>query len=52
VVNRPVHGGVRPSLVFPELGEGDYGLGLKGEPGIDLVAVVRGGEVTTVAWPL
>ena len=51
VVNRPVEGGVQPSLVFPELVEGDYGLGLKGAAEVHLAAVVRGGEVTTVTWP-
>jgi hypothetical protein len=51
VVNRPVEGGVQPSLVFPELVEGGYGLGLKGAAEVHLVAVVRGGEVTTVTWP-
>jgi hypothetical protein len=50
VVNRPVEGGVQPSLVFPELVEGDYWLALKGAADGHLVAVVRGGEVTTVTW--
>ena len=51
VVNRPVDGGVLPSLVFPELVEGDYSLGLKGDAELHLEAVVRGGRVTTVTWP-
>jgi hypothetical protein len=51
VVNRPVEGGVQPSLVFPELVEGDYRLGLKGAAEVCLDAVVRGGEVTTATWP-
>jgi hypothetical protein len=51
VVNRPVADGQVPSLVFPELVEGRYGLCLKGSADVVLVAEVRGGEVATAEWP-
>ena len=51
VVHRPVGGGSQPSLVFPDLVEGDYGLGLKADDEVCLTARVRGGQVTTVHWP-
>ena len=51
VVNRPA-GGIRiPSLVFPELLEGRYQLVEKGTEATRLSLDVRGGEVTTAAWP-
>ncbi len=52
VVNRPVPGGRLPSLVFPELVEGEYGLALKEAEESLLRAEVRGGEVTQVVWPV
>jgi len=51
VVNRPVADGQVPSLVFPELVEGSYGLCLKGSTDVRLVVDVRGGEVATAEWP-
>jgi hypothetical protein len=51
VVNRPVADGQVPSLVFPELVEGRYGLCLKGSPDVLLVVDVRGGEVSSAEWP-
>ena len=52
VVDRPVAGGGSlPSLVFPELVEGSYALVPKGTDDVHLVVAVRGGEVTTAAWP-
>lgn len=51
VVERPVEGGVVPSLVFPELVEGSYELHVKGTSAVCLLADVAGGEVTTTAWP-
>ena len=50
VVNRPVQGDRVPSLVFPELVEGRYGLYEKGTTDVHLVVDVRGGEVATAAW--
>ena len=40
-----------PSLVFPELVEGRYGLYLKGSDDVGLTVEVVGGEVATAAWP-
>ena len=51
VVNRPVADGQVPSLVFPELVEGSFGLCLKGSTDVRLVVDVRGGEVATAEWP-
>ena len=51
VVPRPVAGGTVPSLVFPELVEGSYALVPKGTDDVHVRADVRGGEVTTAAWP-
>ena len=51
VVNRPVAGGLLPSLVFPEVPEGPYGLGLKDSDETTLRVEVVGGQVTTTAWP-
>ena len=51
VVNRPVAGGQLPSLVFPEVPEGAYGLALKDTDEISVGVEVVGGEVTTTAWP-
>ena len=51
VVIRPVAGGRVPSLVFPEVREGRYGLGLKDTDEIGLEVEVVGGQVTTTAWP-
>jgi hypothetical protein len=51
VVPRPVRGGWVPSLVFPEVKQGRYGLYLK-DRGTRIVGVtVRGGEVTHLSWP-
>jgi hypothetical protein len=51
VVPRPVGDGTMPSLVFPELVEGSYALVPKGTDDVRLRVEVRGGEVTTAAWP-
>jgi hypothetical protein len=51
VVNRPAGGTLIPSLVFPELLEGRYELHEKGSPAARQTLDVRGGKVTTVAWP-
>ena len=51
VVRRPVFGGEVASLVFPELVEGAYELFEKGGHEARLRVEVRGGEVTTAAWP-
>jgi len=51
VVERPVVGGVVPSLVFPELVEGRYELYVKETDDVRLTVAVTGGEVATVAWP-
>ena len=51
VVNRPVEGGQLPSLVFPEVREGTYGLYLKGTDVRRLTVTVAGGEVTSAEWP-
>ena len=52
VVNRPVQDGHLPSLVFPEVVEGGYGLCLKGSTDVLLALEVTGGEVTTADWPV
>ena len=51
VVNRPVEGGQVPSLVFPEVREGTYGLYLKHDDVRQLTVRVAGGEVTSAEWP-
>jgi hypothetical protein len=51
VVNRPVEGGLQPSLVFPEVRQGTYGLYLKGDAVRRLAVTVAGGEVTSAEWP-
>ncbi len=44
-------GGELPSLVFPELVEGDYELFDKGTDQVRLTVVVVGGEVAMATWP-
>ncbi|MDX6324402.1 MAG: hypothetical protein QOK15_756 [Nocardioidaceae bacterium] len=51
VVARPVQGGRLPSLVFPEVEQGRYGLYLKDSCDKVVQVTVSGGEVTTVTWP-
>ena len=51
VVNRPVEGGLLPSLVFPEVHEGEYGLFLKESTVRGLTVSVAGGRVTAAEWP-
>jgi len=51
VVNRPVAGGQLPSLVFPEVEQGGYGLYLKESDDRRLTVEVVGGEVAIVDWP-
>lgn len=51
VVNRPVAGGQIPSLVFPDIVEGRYGLYLKGSDDRVLTVSVVGGEVAVIEWP-
>jgi hypothetical protein len=51
VVNRPVAGGLVPSLVFPEVAAGSYGLYLKDTDDRRLTVRVVGGAVTGAEWP-
>jgi hypothetical protein len=51
VVPRPLAGRRVPSLVFPGLVQGSYALVPKGTDDVHLRVAVRGGEVTTAAWP-
>ena len=51
VVNRPVEGGQLPSLVFPEVEQGSYGLYLKESDDRRLTVTVLGGEVAIADWP-
>jgi hypothetical protein len=51
VVPRPVGQDTVPSLVFAELTEGSYALVPKGTDDVRLQVRVRGGEVTSAAWP-
>ena len=51
VVPRPLGDATVPLLVFPELLEGRYALVPKGTDDVRLRVHVRGGEVTSVAWP-
>ena len=50
VVDRPVGDGAVPSLVFPDVVEGDYELVPKLGGPVQLMVRVNGGAVTTVAW--
>jgi hypothetical protein len=52
VVRRPVQGGEVPSLVFGALTAGRYALAEKGTSQVRLEVEVRGGEVTSVEWPV
>jgi hypothetical protein len=51
VLPRPVAGETVPSLVFAELAEGSYALVPKGTDDVHLHVDVRGGQVTSAAWP-
>jgi hypothetical protein len=51
VVNRPIQGTFIASLVFPELVEGGYELYPKGTHDVRMAVHIKGGEVTTAAWP-
>ncbi len=51
VVERPVEGGVVPSLVFPELVEGRYELYVKETAEVRLTVTVLGGEAASASWP-
>jgi hypothetical protein len=51
VVARPSGQGLQPSLVFPELVEGDYELYERTDRQVRLQIGVRGGEVTYANWP-
>lgn len=51
VVSRPAGDRVVPSLVFPELTEGEYELYEKPDGDVRLTATVRGGEVAHATWP-
>jgi hypothetical protein len=50
VVDRPVGGRSVPSLVFPEVVQGDYDLLLKGSEHVEMGVSVSGGDVTTTSW--
>jgi hypothetical protein len=52
VVDRPVRGGLVPSLVFPSLTAGRYRLVSKGGDDARLTVAVSGGEVTWAEWPV
>jgi hypothetical protein len=53
VVARPsAQGGRLPSLVFPELIEGDYELYERSDRLVRLQIAIRGGEVTYANWPV
>lgn len=51
VVERPVGGGVVPSLVFPDLIEGRYELYVKETDDVRLTVEVVGAEVAMADWP-
>jgi hypothetical protein len=51
VVARPSAGGRLPSLVFPELVEGEYELYEKGDTVVRLRVAISGGRVTEADWP-
>lgn len=51
VVDRSAGGTPIPSLVFPELVEGDYDLYVRPSGPVVLTVTVTGGEVTQAAWP-
>lgn len=51
VVERPVLGNAVPSLVYPELTEGNYELYRRGGGQVELTVTVIGGEVTEAVWP-
>ena len=50
VVDRPVGGRTVPSLVYPDVVEGDYELLLKGFSHVEMVVAVAGGAVTETSW--
>jgi hypothetical protein len=50
VVDRPVGGRSVPSLVYPDVVEGDYELLLKGSDHVEMVVTVSGGAVTETSW--
>jgi len=52
VVARPVGDVTVPSLVFPELTEGEYELYMKPAGEVRLTATVRGGAVSSATWPV
>jgi hypothetical protein len=51
VVARPTASGPLPSIVFPELLEGDYELYERLDGRVRLLVSVRGGEVAEARWP-
>ena len=51
VVTRPAGDQLVPSLVFPELVEGEYELYVKPDGEVRLTTEVKGGEVVYAAWP-
>jgi hypothetical protein len=51
VLARPSPVGTEPAAVFPGLREGDYDLWLAPDGPTVLTVSVRGGAVTTAAWP-
>jgi hypothetical protein len=51
VVLRPMGARLVPSLVYPELLEGDYELYVKGTDLVELRVSVDGGKVTEAEWP-
>ncbi|MEP6598637.1 MAG: hypothetical protein ABJB98_04225 [Actinomycetota bacterium] len=51
VIGRPVASGTEYSAVYPGLREGRYDLWLRPNEPTALTVTVKGGQVTTVAWP-
>ena len=51
VVARPGQHGRVPSIVFPELPEGDYELYERPAGPVTFTATIRGGEVASAVWP-
>jgi hypothetical protein len=50
VVDRPVGGRNVPSLVYPDVLEGEHELLLKGSTHVEMVVTVSGGAVTETSW--
>jgi hypothetical protein len=51
VIGRPADGKIVHSAVFPSLTEGSYELYRKSDGPTEVIAHVRGGEVSEAVWP-